>query len=58
MLFFGKISLRKGSCRTGFQCLCMNLCILSQNCVLKIIFWFFVFTFLSRVCGLSENVMS
>ena len=38
-----KIYLRKGSCRTGFQCLCMirlNLCILSQNCVLKIIFWF------------------
>ena len=57
----GKISLRKGSCWTGFQCLCMirlNLCILSQNCVLKIIFWFFVFTFLSKVCGLSENVMS
>ena len=30
--FSGKISLRKGSCRTGFQCLCMirlNLCILS-----------------------------
>ena len=29
-----------------------------RNCVQKIIFWFFVFTFLSRVCGLSENVMS
>ena len=31
--------------------------IVTELCT-EIIFWFFVFTFLSKVCGLSENVMS
>ena len=51
------ISLRKGSCWIGFQCLCtirLNcVYIVAELCILKIIFSFCVSTFLSRVCGLS-----
>ena len=39
VLFSGKISLRKGSCRTGFQCLCiirLNLCIIKYIIVAEL----------------------